>query len=110
MLSTQSLLVVQLAFELRQDVIVERFCVNRDRPELNCEGHCQLTKMMRQAQEDDEERQAASLEILLSFHVWLPPALAPTPPAERLRAFAVAAPEVPPSGFPSNVFRPPRAA
>ncbi|MEO1728636.1 MAG: hypothetical protein AAFR95_16590, partial [Bacteroidota bacterium] len=49
--STQSLLVVQGIFTLRQDVIAERFCENRDRPELDCDGVCYLTKQLKEHQD-----------------------------------------------------------
>ncbi len=41
-LSTQSLLLLQTAFELRRDYIAEHLCVNRDQPELKCNGKCYL--------------------------------------------------------------------
>jgi hypothetical protein len=41
-LSTQSLLMLQMAFELRRDYIAEHLCVNRDRPEMECNGKCYL--------------------------------------------------------------------
>ena len=101
---------MQLAFKVRQDYITEHLCENRDRPELECHGHCQLSKMMQEAQQKREEQQAALLEVLLAFSVILPFEYAPAPPAEQPLVFAEADYAALPIGNSSDVFRPPRVA
>ncbi len=32
---------------------IERYCQNKDRPELNCDGKCYLAKMLKQENNDD---------------------------------------------------------
>jgi len=40
------------AFKLQEDYIASELCENKDRPEMHCNGHCQLNKKL---QEDTEE-------------------------------------------------------
>lgn len=44
--STQGLLFAQGAWLVNQEWIADTLCVNRDRPELNCDGKCQLAERM----------------------------------------------------------------
>jgi len=45
-------LLTYTAFKLQEDYIASELCENKDRPELHCNGHCQLNKKL---QEDPEE-------------------------------------------------------
>lgn len=47
--------VIYLDFELRRDYIVKNLCINRDRPELKCDGKCYLSKRIAAAQEKEEQ-------------------------------------------------------
>ncbi|MEM8601712.1 MAG: hypothetical protein AAGF99_17485, partial [Bacteroidota bacterium] len=67
--STQSLLVVQGVFVLRQDVIAERFCENRERPEVDCDGVCYLTQQLKERQDREREHNKAVLELALTFQL-----------------------------------------
>ncbi len=40
-------------YALFTEDFVERFCENKERPELNCEGICALSKMLNQKSNDD---------------------------------------------------------
>ena len=48
--STQGLLFAQGAWMVNQEWIADTLCVNRDKPELNCDGKCQLAERMKQMQ------------------------------------------------------------
>lgn len=48
---------IYLDFELRRDYISRNLCENRNKPLLNCNGKCYLSKKIAAAQEE-EERQA----------------------------------------------------
>jgi hypothetical protein len=48
-----------LDFEIRRDYIVANLCENRNRPMLNCNGKCYLSKKIAEAQKQ-AERQAES--------------------------------------------------
>ncbi|TDB63488.1 hypothetical protein [Arundinibacter roseus] len=45
-----------LDYELRKDFIVANFCVNKNRPELNCDGKCYLAARLAAVQEQEEEK------------------------------------------------------
>ena len=49
--------VLCLDYELRKDYIVKYLCINRDKPQLHCDGKCYLAKRIAAAQEQ-EQRQA----------------------------------------------------
>lgn len=46
-----------LDYELRRDYIIKNLCVNRNRPQLHCNGKCYLAKRLADSREQ-EERQA----------------------------------------------------
>ncbi len=43
-------------YELRKDFIIRNYCVNKDRPELHCDGKCYLAKQIRAAEQQDEKQ------------------------------------------------------
>lgn len=49
-----------LNYELRKDYIIQNFCVNKDRPELKCDGKCYLAKQIKAAQQQDENEGTAN--------------------------------------------------
>lgn len=106
-ISAQGLLFVQGAFLLRQDVIVARYCVDRDVPESDCHGRCFLKERMRH-DDPDGGRPEAVLSIALSVRALLPPTvavpLAETAETER----SVRTPRRPASRAGAEVFHPPR--
>ncbi|WEK17534.1 MAG: hypothetical protein P0Y49_12080 [Candidatus Pedobacter colombiensis] len=58
-------LFVFAGFELNQKYIAAELCVNKNRPELHCNGKCYLMKKLKQAQdkEQKQERQAQKTQI-----------------------------------------------
>lgn len=46
-----------LDFEVRRDYIIANLCVNRNRPQLHCDGKCYLAKKLA-ALEEQEKKQA----------------------------------------------------
>jgi len=46
-----------VAFQTNQDFIAANLCVNRDRPELECNGKCQLIKTLEEQQPSVSLRQ-----------------------------------------------------
>ncbi|MEM1043689.1 MAG: hypothetical protein AAGI91_13810 [Bacteroidota bacterium] len=108
-LSTQGLLLVQGAFLLRQDFVIEHLCVNRGMPELECEGTCFLTRQLHEQRERQEERNAASVEVLLTLGWFFGEGVALPDPPTHDRAYTSDPSPLPAAAFASNVFRPPRA-
>ncbi len=47
----QAIIVVH--FKLNQDVIEQRFCINKNKPELQCHGTCHLKKKLQETENAD---------------------------------------------------------
>lgn len=47
--------VVLVDYQANKEFIMEFLCINRDRPELKCEGKCQLTKKLKAQHESDKQ-------------------------------------------------------
>ena len=108
--STQGLLFVQGAFEVNRDWIAATLCVNQDRPELDCEGACELTKRLQAEQEREDDRQAAELGAALSVAACQAEALAvPADPARTVPPATGEAAALASQHAEGGVFRPPRA-
>ncbi|NBA85345.1 hypothetical protein GVN16_06205 [Emticicia sp. CRIBPO] len=48
--------VLFLDYELRKDFIIKNYCVNKNRPEMHCDGKCYLAKRIKSAEEKDEKQ------------------------------------------------------
>lgn len=48
--------VIFLDYELRKDYIIQNFCVNKNRPELNCNGKCYLAKQIKAAEQQEQQQ------------------------------------------------------
>ena len=48
--------IVYLDYELRKDYIKKVLCVNKNRPELHCDGKCYLAKRLAAAQKQEESQ------------------------------------------------------
>ena len=110
-LSTQSLLVVQTLFVVRQDYIAEHFCVNRDKPEKHCDGKCFLADRVAETQRHHEDgHEKATPNLVLPFHLWLPARAAlPAPPPQSF-SYLRTRTSLPETPFTGDLFRPPRRA
>ncbi|PYF72934.1 hypothetical protein B0O44_105309 [Pedobacter nutrimenti] len=53
-------LFIEAGFEMNQAYIARELCVNKDKPQLHCNGKCYLLKKLKQAEEKEQkqERQA----------------------------------------------------
>jgi hypothetical protein len=51
-----SAILVQVSFGLNQGYIAKEFCVNKNRPELHCNGQCYLKKKLKQAEEKEQKQ------------------------------------------------------
>ncbi len=108
--STQGLLWIQVAFAVDQDRIAATLCVNRDRPEMKCNGKCVLSERMEAHQHEHEEgRDLAVLRVALSITplVAEAPAL-DAPPAGPVRPYGAGPLVAAAPGTGADVFRPPR--
>ena len=108
-LSTQGLLLMQTTFSLRRDAIAARYCVNKDAPELQCEGGCFLSKQLKERRDKERQHTEGALDVALRLH-WFaadrvrlavpPPRPGPEQAAEHGLGYA--------EGARLAVFRPPR--
>jgi len=57
-------LLVTATFLANQDYIAANLCVNKDHPEMHCNGHCQLDKKLN---EDQKQNQPNSSDKRISF-------------------------------------------
>lgn len=58
-------LFVFAGFEMNQGYIAKELCVNRDKPQLHCNGKCYLMRKLKQAQdkEQKQERQVQKIQL-----------------------------------------------
>lgn len=57
-------------YELRKDYIIKNYCVNKNRPEMHCDGKCYLAKQIQKAEQEDEKQATNSfISKLLSLEV-----------------------------------------
>lgn len=52
-----SQLFVFAGFEMNRGYIVTALCINRDQPQLHCNGKCYLMKKLKQAQEKEQKQE-----------------------------------------------------
>jgi hypothetical protein len=106
---SRELLVVD--FTLNQATITARFCVNKARPQLHCDGKCYFAKQLKK-QEERESKSAGPLKERLemlpaAFNPWQPrPARVATRVAPRYATVAVGTYAAPLGAL----FRPPLGA
>ncbi|MCB0737263.1 MAG: hypothetical protein KDC92_07100 [Bacteroidetes bacterium] len=56
-----------LEFAINQQFISENLCENRDNPDSNCNGHCQLRKMLT---EDDDNSRPIEIRFRTDVDYW----------------------------------------
>jgi hypothetical protein len=49
-----------LGFKANQQYIAKELCINRDKPQLQCEGKCYLMKKLKQAEEKEQKQERQS--------------------------------------------------
>lgn len=55
-------------YELRKTYIIKNFCINKNRPEMNCDGKCYLAKQLKKAEQGNEKQATNSfISRLISF-------------------------------------------
>ncbi|ARS34075.1 hypothetical protein CA264_00705 [Pontibacter actiniarum] len=54
MVNVLSMPLIRLGYELNKTYIVKNLCVNRDKPQLGCEGKCHLSKSVKAASQESQ--------------------------------------------------------
>lgn len=47
---------ILIDFKINQDFIAKVLCINKDKPELKCNGKCHLTKQLKKVEEPEEKQ------------------------------------------------------
>ena len=56
-------------FKLNLDAIIEKYCINKGRPELQCNGQCHLMKTLSLSKSTSKNEPTRNLSILDTFRV-----------------------------------------
>ncbi|MEO0556919.1 MAG: hypothetical protein AAF170_01915 [Bacteroidota bacterium] len=110
LMSTQGVLLMYGVFLLNQDGITEHLCVNRDRPEITCEGICFLKERM-EAHHDHhgDDQPDAALPVLPGIAgLVVPPVHVPDAPVQERPALSPEGDWALSDGDTRDIFRPPR--
>lgn len=63
--------VIKVNFTINQKYIIENFCVNKDKPELACDGKCYLMQKINEEKERQESLPAFTFN--KDFGIYIPP-------------------------------------
>lgn len=64
-----------LDYELRRDYIVKNICVNRNKPQMHCDGKCYLAKKLAESQKQEEKAAESGYLASLIYLVMQPEAV-----------------------------------
>ena len=109
-LNSMVLSLVQADFMIHRERIAAAFCINLDRPDLECDGKCELDKRLDKAQEQEENRNSQVQQEILS--VFTVPAVYQDTITVNFRSFPNHFPKNDSSflsGFGFDFFHPPQA-
>ncbi len=71
MLQSFSKILIVLNYQANKNFIAEYLCVNKEKPQLHCQGHCYLKKELKKAEQAGEQpnsqNQKQTLEITLFY-------------------------------------------
>jgi hypothetical protein len=62
--------IIQMDYTINQAYIIENFCVNKDKPLLECGGKCYLSDQLKKAK-DQKENQSGGIEIARDFGIFI---------------------------------------
>jgi len=62
--------IIQMDYTINRTYIIENFCVNKDKPLLQCDGKCFLAEQLKKAQ-DQKENQAGGIEFNRDFGIFI---------------------------------------
>ena len=62
-----SSLFVWAGFEMNKNYITAELCINKNRPELHCNGRCYLMKKLKQAEEKEQKQEKENSKMQVQF-------------------------------------------
>lgn len=98
--------IVEADFYINQEWIAASLCENKDKPEMECEGHCQLKKKL-----EKKDKQSDTQERRHEINPFISPALSETDPSTPRATVATNIMQDAhlPNQFVSDIFHPPGA-
>lgn len=61
--------IIYLEYEFNKEYIIKNYCVNKNRPQLHCDGKCYLAKKLKAAEErDNHQSKVSSFKQLLEIY------------------------------------------
>ena len=94
------------SFKLNQNYIAATLCVNKNKPQLHCEGKCYLTKKLKQA--DEKEKSAGQVQKKHQYEALVVSAFRLAPPSVKITNLLVTEPGYVLSTYSSLIFQPPQ--
>jgi hypothetical protein len=58
--------IIFFSYEFNKTYIIENYCINKNRPQLHCDGKCYLAKKLQAAQEKEENQSKITV-----YKLWL---------------------------------------
>ena len=62
--------IIQMDYTINRAYIIDNFCVNKDKPLLQCDGKCFLSEQLKKAQ-DQKENQSGGIEFTRDFGIFI---------------------------------------
>lgn len=69
LLNGMSYSLIQLDFRINREEIAELFCVNQDKPELSCNGQCELSRRLETAHDQEESKKTFVQEEIMLVYI-----------------------------------------
>ncbi|MCF2447636.1 hypothetical protein L0657_27015 [Dyadobacter sp. CY345] len=60
-------------YQINKEYITRVLCVNRDKPQLNCNGHCYLAKKLKAQQEKEDQQTSEQVQNIPSLQLFASP-------------------------------------
>lgn len=89
---------------LNQDFITEKFCINKDKPELACKGQCHMKNMMAEQEEKKETQQFEEILVAMFFQE----CVQEMPFLSKSSSFSLDKGKLLSDSYESKMFQPPR--
>ena len=94
------------SFKINQTYIAATLCVNKNKPEVRCEGKCYLTKKLKQA--DEKEKSPDQVQKKHQYEALVVSAFRLAPPSAKITNLLVTEPGYVLSTYSFPIFQPPQ--
>lgn len=98
---------IYAGFEMNENYIVSKLCVNRDKPEMHCNGKCYLMRKLKQAEQKEKSRERETQRSLFQAGVVVEKLSVTHYPTSILRKYQTDLPFHLPQ-YTTDIFQPPR--